>query len=351
MKIIDCDSHYLPPTVFNNVSEQFRDRLPSYHFDSAGGLTEVKYANDPILVTENYQTPAAFNTLTGLTSIDSRIDDFSKLKITSQFLAPQESAMRFNYSVDALLAADMCHSYNVEVKKVVDAHPLKFFAAALLPLQNMSAAVNELSWAIANGFKSVYVDNIYLDKTGVCKPVLDLEGIEEIVSMCEANGIVIYFHSMMHHIFPFGESFRSIQSVLPSIIHINLYSVVTSGIFDRYPKLQVVFAEGADEFALGILDTLNRAAQRGKFTVQNEPIFYFKNNISIALDIEKTELVNKLLHRFGSERLLFSTDYPHNDESGANMFNDTWDLLKLGLSRIDLENIAYRNAEKLFQLA
>ena len=52
----------------------------------------------------------------------------------------------------------------------------------------------------------------------------------------------------------------------------------------------------------------------------------------------------------GSERLLFSTDYPHVDLSGLNKWKDTDDLYAAGLSQIDLENIAFRNAEKLFKL-
>ena len=52
----------------------------------------------------------------------------------------------------------------------------------------------------------------------------------------------------------------------------------------------------------------------------------------------------------GSDRLLFSTDYPHIDPAGSNKWKDTDDLYAAGLSQRDLENIAFRNAEKLFRL-
>ena len=58
-----------------------------------------------------------------------------------------------------------------------------------------------------------------------------------------------------------------------------------------------------------------------------------------------------LMKYIGSKRLLFSTDYPHVDPSGLNKWNDTNDLLNSGLLQEDLENIAFRNAEKLFQLS
>ena len=75
-----------------------------------------------------------------------------------------------------------------------------------------------------------------------------------------------------------------------------------------------------------------------------------KNNISYTIDIEMKESFDFLMKHFGSSRLLFSTDYPHVDPSGMNKWNDTNDLLNAGLSQEDLENIAYRNAEKLFRL-
>ena len=84
--------------------------------------------------------------------------------------------------------------------------------------------------------------------------------------------------------------------------------------------------------------------------IDRHPLEYFKNNISVCVDIEKQDSFRFILNNFGSERILFSTDYPHDDESGKNQFNDVNDLLALNLNQIDLENIAFKNAERLFQL-
>jgi predicted TIM-barrel fold metal-dependent hydrolase len=128
--------------------------------------------------------------------------------------------------------------------------------------------------------------------------------------------------------------------------------MVSSGVFDRYPALQVVFAEGADRFIPGVYNVISGVYQSNRMpcVLKRHPVEYFKNNISICVDIEKQDSFRFILNKFGSERILFSTDYPHDDESGKNQFNDVNDLLALNLDQVDLENIAFRNAQRLFHL-
>lgn len=351
MKIIDCDSHYLPPTVFDNVPEKFKHLLPAHEFDQDGRLTRVNFDVDPVRITEG-RSPESFGQIPGVSNINSRIDDFSKLKITKQLLCPQELAMRFNYTVDSELASAMCRSYNIEIKKIIDAHPDKFFATALIPLQDIKAATVEINWAIRHGFKAIYLDNSFISADGSSMPTMCLPGIDEVIEICAMQRITIYFHSMMHHVFPFSDHYRKLQRFIPGAIPLNLYSLLVSGIFDKYPVFQVVFAEGADVHALPVYNTCQRVYDNRYPDIQmkESPLKYFKNNISFTVDIEKTKLIQSMLATFGSERLLFSTDYPHDDESGLNQLNDVDDLLKLNLSNDDFENIAFKNAERIFRL-
>lgn len=351
MKIIDCDSHYLPPTVFDNVPEHLKHLLPTFDFSIDGKLNRVNFDIDPVKATEG-KPPESFGQVSGVSNIGSRINDFNKLKITRQLLCPQELAMRFNYSVDPELAAAMCRSYNIEIKKIVDAYPDKFFATAMVPLQDMKAATVELNWAIRNGFKAVYLDNSFISADGSSVPTMCMQGIKDLIEICAMQRITIYFHSMMHHVFPFDDHYRKLQRFLPSPIHLNIYSLLVSGIFDQYPVLQVVFAEGADIHAMGAYNICQKVYERSHpdITMKADPLHYFKNNISFTVDIERTAMVRSLIKTFGSSRLMFSTDYPHDDESGLNQLKDVDDLLALGLDHADFENIAYKNAERIFRL-
>lgn len=351
MKIIDCDSHVLPQTMFQNIPQEHRVNTPRFTFSEEGKLLDVICGRDPIGVAENTSPASAFGEIAGMTNITQRIKDFKKLQITKQLLGPQEWAMRFNYSVDPKLAVEMCKDFNNEVKKIVDSYHEYFFAAAVLPLQNMPEAVKELNRAISNGFKIIYVDQTFHTRdANMC--ISQVPGIDEVFDICQKNNVVVFFHGMMHHTYPFQDLYRNISHFLPTPIQLNLYSLIADGVFDRFPTLQVVFAEGADVVAPGVFKVIEQVYNYRRLSnhLKRTPLEYFKNNISFTIDIERTQSFNFLLKTFGSERLLFSTDYPHDDDSGKNQLNDVNDLLALNLPQADLENIAYKNAERLFQL-
>ena len=351
MQIIDCDSHFLPQALFRNIPNRYRSQVPSFTFSEDGKLLDVICGQDPITVAENTSPASAFGEIAGISSIEQRIRDFGKLQITKQMLCPQEWAMRFNYSVEPGLGVEMCKDFNTEIKKVVDQYPDKFFAVAVLPLQDMEEAVNELKRAIANGFKAVYVDHLYTTKdTNIC--ISQLPGIDEVFTLCEENQIVVFFHGMMHHTYPFGDMYRNIEYFMPTPIQLNLYSLIADGVFDRHPTLQVVFAEGSDVVAPGVFKVIDQIYKYRRLSnhLKRTPLEYFRTNISFTVDIEKQQSFTFLLNTFGSERLLFSTDYPHDDDSGKNQLNDVNDLLALNLNQVDLENIAFRNAQRLFHL-
>lgn len=356
MRIIDCDSHIIMPGIYQHVPEKFQSRLPKYVFTEEKRLDEINYSIDPIVNTGGEGPNTLHCTLPGMSDSPSRLDDLKKMRVDFQLLAPQERAMRFNYSVEKEMGIAMAHSYNLEVKKIIDEYPEKYFGAALLPLQDIDASIKELNWAIENGFKTVYVDYLhYSYDTKLCVPHSTVERIDEILKICEDNNIVLFVHFFMHHniTFDMPEHIKTmVDGEEINFIELSFYDLLTSDILDRFPKLQLLVTEGAQRTIGKILRIIHKAYNEDKklFKCSRHPIYYMKNNISYTIDIEMKESFELLLKHIGSSRLLFSTDYPHVDPSGMNKWNDTTDLFNAGLSQEDLENIAFRNAEKLFRL-
>ena len=355
MRIIDCDSHCIFPDIFDNVAPEVANRVPKLKFDIESRLVDVIYDKDPLVI----PTPApasAHNDLPGLCSPQDRIKNLNVMKVDLQLISPQERAMRFDYSVEKHLAASMAHSYNISLKKVIDQYPDKFFGAPLVPLQDMDLALAELDWIIANGFKLVYTDYLHWDTTinkGVAHSLNPR--MDEFYKKCEDNNIVLYLHFFMNHNIKF-ESTNKVQQISNNeeinMWEMAFFDLLSDDVFDKYPKLQVVVAEVIQRSMGKILRILNTAYENNKelFKGTQHPIQYIKKHIFFTIDIEQKESFNILMQYVGSDRLLFSTDYPHIDPSGMNKWKDTDDLLESGLSQEDLENIAYRNAEKLFRL-
>jgi len=353
MRIIDCDSHFLTCDIYKNIEEQYQQFLPRYVFDSHNRVIDIQFDQDPCAFEDPTNKFNNYCDEAGINNIDIRLNDFKKLKIDLQLLAPQERAMRFNYSVEKNLAAAMAHSYNIEIKKIVDQYPDKFFAVALVPLQDIELALKEIKWIISNNFKAIYIDCVSYNPAQFAGcPISNQERIDEIFAICEEKELIIYQHHFMHKITSNGNN--TINDVLNgnpiSRVRISIYDWITNGTFDRFPKLRVIFSETAEKFIKPIFENLKSAYNETKLICKEDPIVYFKKNIFITIEVENKDNVYYLINQFGSDRLLFNTDYPHVDPAGSNKWNDVDDLYKLELSQKDLENIAFRNAEKLFKL-
>jgi predicted TIM-barrel fold metal-dependent hydrolase len=353
MKIIDCDSHFLTSDIHKNIEAQYHDQLPRYVFDADHRVIDIEFQHDPCTIPDPRGRHFTHCDEAGINNVDVRLEDFKKLKIHQQLLGPQERAMRFNYSVEKNLAAQMAHSYNIEIKKIVDQHPDKFFAVALLPLQDIDFSLKEIDWAVTNGFKAVYIDCVYytLDKkTGL--PLTSQPEIDKIFARCQEHDLIIYQHHFMHRVSPAGDQLLNelVQNQPMDRVQVGVYNWITHGVFDKFPKLRVILSESAERWIRPVFEHLQKAFNESKLMCEKEPIFYFKKNIYITVEVEKPITVDYLIKTFGSDRLLFCTDYPHIDAAGKNKWNDVDDLYKLNLTQTDLENIAFRNAERLFEL-
>jgi predicted TIM-barrel fold metal-dependent hydrolase len=353
MQIIDCDSHFLTCDIYKNIEGKYQQFLPKYIFDSENRVIDIQFNQDPCTFKDTEVYFTHYCDELGINNIDIRLTDLKKLKIDMQLLGPQERAMRFNYSVEKNLAAAMAHSYNVEIKKIVDKYPDKFFAVALVPLQDIDLALNEIKWIVANNFRGIYVDcGLYNAEQKYSGPLSSQSRMDEIFKICELNNLIIYQHHFMHKIKTVADNAMNIILDGQEInrVEISIYDWITNGTFDRFPKLQVLISEKSEKFIKCIFENLQNAYAKSKLKCQKNPLEYFKNNIFITVEVEKKNNVYYLIEKFGSDRLLFNTDYPHIDSAGLNKWNDVDDLYRLNLAQIDLENIAFRNAKKLFQL-
>ena len=356
MKIIDCDSHFITPDIFDHIPSKFQKDLPNIIFNEAGGVDQVTFAVDPINHQSINRSPEIFAKLPGGTNMVERFKDLKKMKVDFQLLCPQERVMRFSYAVEKNLGAAMAHSYNITLKKIVDQYPDTFIGVPLVPLQDLDLALRELDWIIQNKFKIVYLHLSSYDQDSKSNVLWsNIDQMNSFYKICEKNNIIIMLHGLMQDTYkvdmPDNIKLIANSNQLP-LSQLVVYDLLLDNIFDRYPTLQIILAETANKNMHTILNNLKNAYNTNPELFKGKKYFldYLKKNIFFAIDIEMKEGFNALMENIGSERLLFSTDYPHDDIAGINKWKDVDDLHLSGLKQIDLENIAFRNAEKLFNI-
>jgi predicted TIM-barrel fold metal-dependent hydrolase len=94
-----------------------------------------------------------------------------------------------------------------------------------------------------------------------------------------------------------------------------LGNLIFGGIFDRHPKLKVVFAEGGINWVAGALQDaeLTYGAHRELYDwpMKHRPSYYWHNHCYATFQTDTIGL--RLLDVIGADRIMWAQDYPHSE--------------------------------------
>jgi len=119
--------------------------------------------------------------------------------------------------------------------------------------------------------------------------------------------------------------------------------LILGGVFDRYPKLQIVVGHLGEGLPF-MLPRLDRNMAPALTKLKRPLGEYLRQNVHYTFagfNFPATFL--DLLLEVGVDRIMFSVDYPYGSMAAARAF-----LEQLPVSAADRERIAHGNAETLF---
>ena len=127
--------------------------------------------------------------------------------------------------------------------------------------------------------------------------------------------------------------------------------LVFGGVFDRFPKLQVVFAEGGINWIAGVLQDceLTYGAHRELFSwdMQHRPSHYWHTNMFATFQTDRVGL--RLLDMLGADRVMWAQDYPHSEGTFGYTGDALAEIIKT-TSPADARRILSENALELYDL-
>jgi predicted TIM-barrel fold metal-dependent hydrolase len=242
--------------------------------------------------------------------------------------------------------------YNDELAAAVQRHPDRFSAFAHLPLTAPAAAADELERAVKqHGFCGAMISGHTDDK------FLDHPMFDPVLERAEALGVPLYLHPGIP-----PESVRRgyYDGFDPAVSYmfanaawgwhadtaVHVLRLVLSGALDRHPKLQLIIGHMGEglQIMLARCDEAFGHVQTGLQRTVGETIL---DQVAVTLSgfFTLPPFMGALL-TFGTERLLFSVDYPFATNRAARDFLDT-----LPVSPAEKEDIAHRNAERILKLS
>jgi len=129
-----------------------------------------------------------------------------------------------------------------------------------------------------------------------------------------------------------------------------LAQMIFGGVFDRYPNLKVVFAEGGLGWVLAFLQDAEMIFDtRGTILdpTDHRPSQYWHNNCYATFQTDRLGLSN--LNVLGADRILWSADYPHS-EGTFGVTKEAVNSIVDGVGMEDAKLILGDNARDLFRI-
>lgn len=239
----------------------------------------------------------------------------------------------------ALEGARICNDY---VAEVCARYPDRFAGLAVLPLQDVPTALQELERAIdALGLRGVV---LYSHLGG--QPV-DAPQFEPFYQRAEEKGVPLVLHPTV----PTWADAIADYSMIPMFglmvdTSIAMLRLILSGIMERHPALQIVHPHvgGVLPYLMGRVVEQTEVKRRGREHIKRSPAEYYQQ---VYLDmVSPSALALRYGYDFaGPDKLLFGTDHPWIEMPAFVQLVES-----LPIPAQDMAKILGENAAKLFRL-
>jgi predicted TIM-barrel fold metal-dependent hydrolase len=382
----------MPRDAFNAIGGALEFLKPTLKFNDQGLYFDVDFPGyTEIPGTSPLPAPGSGAMFGSLWDPIARMKDYDgRLGIDQHVVLPQFSGW-WSYLIEPKLAGEMSRSHNQSMLRVMQEFAGKILGSALMPLQDVPAAIREMEWAHDHGFCSVVLDKVFpVKEHPYGEPLGSHREVWPFFKRAEELSMPIYLHNVQHgHRISNLSIFQrdGLYIFAPQEGQMSLVSLITSGLLDDFPQLQFIFTEAGTSFIKPLVQWLDKVLDsppidyddqedplntRGPLTKVGERLrrarainpaqlfleknrqpasYYFKNNFYFTIETEEPELP-EAIEFLGAERFLFATDYPHDDPGGRMKFEDVRllrDHKEISDNAKDL--IRFKNAQRLFSLS
>jgi len=284
---------------------------------------------------------------------ERRIHEMDQNGLEMMILSLNAPAVQAIY--DRKRAKEVSQKSNDLLAEWVERNPGRFRGFAALPMQDVDMAcaemercVKELGFvgALVNGFSQVDMEEniVYYDQPQF-RPFWDVVAKLDVpFYLHPRNPLPSMAKIYEGHPWLLGPTWAFGQETA-----VHAFRLMASGLFDEYPNLQIVLGHLGEglPYSMWRIDNRNKwAGDERAYPAKKMLGEYFQNNFYITTsgNFRTQSLIDAILE-IGSDRVLFSTDWPfENVDHAANWFDDCT------ISEADRLKIGRTNSMKLFNL-
>ncbi len=282
---------------------------------------------------------------------ERRLNEMDENDIEFNVLSLNSPAIQAVY--DPKKAIEMAKWANDFLAEQIAKNPKRFAGLAALPMQDPDAATAELIRTVKDyGFKGALVNGYSQIETEENSIYYDLPQFWPFWAEMEKLDVPFYLHprsplpsqqkSLEGHRWLIGAAWGFTVETATHALRL-----MGSGLFDAYPKLNIILGHLGETLPAHIWRTSNRLRQAPRGVKSKRPFSeYLQKNFYVTTS-GNFHLPTMLLAlmEMGSDRIMFSTDYPFETMKQAS---EWFDAVEIG--EVEREKIGRKNAKKLFKL-
>lgn len=234
-------------------------------------------------------------------------------------------------------------------------NPDRFKAFAALPMQDPEAAAQELERCVKElGFVGALVNGFSQSETTDEPLYYDLPQYRSFWEKVEELDVPFYLHPRN----PLPQDSRIYQGhpwlmgptwAFAHETAVHALRLMGSGLFDEYPKLKIILGHMGEglPYMMWRIDNRNAWVEVApNYPAKKKICEYFNENFYVTTSGNfRTQTLIDAMLEIGSDKILFSTDWPfENIDHASNWFDQA------SISENDRQKIGYLNAKKLFNL-
>lgn len=300
---------------------------------------------------ENLQNsgPRGARIIEQLRDVDAdRLAEMDAAGIDMQIMSLNSPGIEQAETADSIAVAREANDFLAEAVKK---HPTRFAGLAAVPTPAPDKAAEELERMIRqHGFKGAIINGHSRGR------YLDDKFFWPVLECAQTLDVPIYLHPAVPPKAVVEASYGGFSPRVSNVLaasgwgwHIetavHLIRMVLGGVFDQYPKLQVVIGHLGEGIPF-MLPRMERNLSPEVTKLQRPLASYLRENVHYTFggfNFPATFL--NLLLEVGAERIMFSVDHPYGSMVEARTFLD-----QIPVSPADRNRIAHGNAERLFKV-
>ena len=372
-RVISSDNHVVEPADLwtSRGESKFKDRMPHVETVEGGdwwfceGAQAVSLSESGAQAGVRFEEPEKLTYKAGIEEVriggyipEEHVKDMDLDGIDVSIVYPTLANALYIFVLDSELLSSLFRTYNDWVGEFCRAAPKRLKGIAQLNMDDVQEGVKELERCAKMGFVGA-VTPVY---PSVDRPY-DQPEYEPLWAAAQDLGMPLSLHIGTNRLGAGDAHDHVVQKLMDTAanksnkdywVRMSLGSIISSGVFERYPKLQVGSVEHGISWAPYFLDRLDynytqriQAVSHYRFKEDALPSDFFHSNV--FLGFQEDGLGIEMRHRIGVDNLQWGGDYPHA-ESTFPRSREILEEILVDCTEEEKAKIAGGNAARVYNL-